>query len=1218
MSEPQFDTSAMMGGFINEVGDFLNQIGGALDHLAQQPDDKDALREAFRCAHTIHGSAAMMGFAPLSEQARALEDLFSVAQQSNGGLNEPMRVSAQQGLQQMSEMLAGIQTGHTGSQAAAGPGPQSKVPEWLAAFGDMTSSSGRMPIVQPGVLGGPSAPNPAPGHDESTAKLPMTMPAAGGDALSSQVSRLRGVVQHMRDASQTVDRERGELQSFLDGAPDAMQRLEAWAGQQMGLDLASSPDSVRRYLALSVVWVTVARLKRIAALLNSTGVEAGESTAELERTLGEVRATMAAMGPLAVAAATSPNSSVTATVAQVRVGPEALSPADRAAIEAEVRVELRRELEPVVRQEVIAQAQRDVAARVTATSAPMVPVASKGRPMAVTGDLSPEAAEVFREEAGEHLQTITEGIAKLERTPNDMGTIKLMRRAMHTLKGAAGMMGQGAVETIAHSSEDLLDLIADGKTPLTPDMLTLFTATCEGLDALVRERVGNSAEVEKLVRSLTEGYSRVVSGGAANSAVRAARGSTVVPAATGASKSDPGDESALYVRLQLSKLDELVTLFGDILVNRSIVEDRFRRISSLATETGQVGERLREVGGQLEGKLETAALPSGRMSGLPDLNGAPGVGRYRQPQQPAHANEFDELELDRYNELHLLSRGLGEAVADIVTLNHDLDAAMREVQTAFEREGRVSTTFQERLLKARLVSLRSLVPRLYRAVRQAAEAEGKEVELFVEGADTEVDRKVIEDMEAPLMHLVRNAVVHGIEKPGDRDKKRKPHKGSVTLAATYEGNQVAISIRDDGAGIDPEKIKAAAISRGVVAPDKHLSDRDAVNLLFHQGMSTAEVLTERGGRGVGLDVVAGAAAKLHGSVEVDWEKGRGTVFTMRFPMSLQIARAVLVRVGTQLAAIPMGAVERIARLEQKTWSGGESPSVQLNNERVPVVHLASYLHVNPAPLGARTPVLFIMVGGKRRALLVDSIASQQEVVLKPLGSHLRDVPGVSGAAVMGNGQVVVILDPGELLSRVPQHPVALGEPVWQVTAGPMPTQQPTVPLGSPALSNQPTLQLPDMPMGTVSPGSGVFPGAGVPQGSGVFSASQVVRSYVLVVDDSRSVRQVVSNELKASGWETQEARDGLEALEVATARMPAAILLDIEMPRMDGYELISAIRGNPRFAHLPLIVLTTRAAKKHSQRAFQLGADDYIVKPYPRQELLEKIDRLVRARAGQG
>ena len=1113
-----------------------------------------------------------------------------------------------------------------------------------------------------------------------------------------QVASLQSVVAELRAATQSMEDERSELRGFLDGSKDALERLEDWAGQQMGLDLKQSPDSVRRYLPLSVIWVTTTRLKRLVGLLTTSGRSLTVTQEQIEETLNDLRSAIDGAGSIYHSMSTlngPPDQGFQATVAQFSWAPpvappaqarppiEAISPGTRAEIERELREQLRRELEDEVRGEVAAevrgeeeqrirqelqiQVRRQLLAELTPSlgasvaasgdlgSAKMPALPYMGdrvaAPTRVTNEISPEALEVFREEAQEHLLTITTGIAGLEANPGDVAALQSVRRATHTLKGAAGMMGFSAIQQLAHASEDLLDRLVEGTIALTPDLVGLLLDAADALDQLARGLLSSEADQQHAQQSLIDRFARatgksVVSSPAGASASHV-RGDVVAVTTTDDEEANgnplgASEKADLSVRLQLSKLDDLVNLFGELLVNRSILEERVERLGRIVNDSSVVGERLRDVGAQLETRFEAATLPSGRGSqngaaGRPGAMGsangwagAPAGGAHSSQGSPTH--DFDELEMDRYTEFHRLSRGLGEGVADIVTLSHEMESLIREVQTTFSRENRLSSDFQDRLLRARLVPLQSLMPRLYRAARTSAAHEGKEIEFFTEGADIEVDRKVFEDVSGPLIHMVRNAVNHAIELPDVRERAGKPRAGTITVSTSYEGNQVVIAVRDDGAGIDTERVRQTAIARGWIDAYTSLSEKDAYNFIFRQGFSTASTVTEESGRGVGLDVVRDAVTRLRGTIEVESKLGQGTTFTMKFPISLQIARAVLVKVGNSTYAIPMAIVDQIGRLDYYTRSPGDPASIELRGERYTLAHLGQYLHVQHAPVEERASVLLVNAGKRRVALLVDGIVAQQEIVSKPLGPHLRDVRGVSGAAVLGNGLVVVIVELLELLAGEPRGTLTLPIPGAKATpvgatsrpgadVSPPPAQvssKAAFPSGSYPIARSST---PSLPTTSVeAPASrGGFVVARSPQttGSGRLATQPPDHrtGHLLVVDDSPSVRRVVSGMLKSHGWEVQTARDGVEALEAIAREAPVAVLLDIEMPRMDGYELMATIRSQNQYRHLPLIVLTSRSAAKHQQRATQLGADDYVVKPYQDEELLGKIDALIQAKS---
>lgn len=1522
-----FDKSAILGSFLDEVDAYIPEIEAHLDQLQQTPDDETAIEEAYRRTHTIYGSAAMMDFSGLANIAQGMEMILDDALERRAALDQPSVALLRRSCGRLLKVAQLIRSGGNDAQIVAedhqdhdayrgggafssgglagnpaqpsgslgqpsaplaggpvfaqdaGVQPQGPLPDWLAAFGPGGASQatppphsdalsnpafgqsaihgngfsqppsdpwaaslssaptgyspvapsaqqydafGRpvsgsqersgptgglgsdSPTYPPATTAGPWAQTQVPGMPltPDTARSASGIPSPGDwasslatqgprptpanassalDELRSdeedvrrQVAALRDTVGMLRDASQAMDNERIELQSFLDGSNDALERLEEWVGQQMGLDLRRSPETVRGYLPLSVIWVTTTRLKKLIALLNTSGRNLTLSKEQIEETLNQFRSTLETLGRMSTmfgAAGPTPDGGFSATVAQVTWSPsassaslpvEALAPGQRAEIERSVREELRRSLEDEVRQEIAADIRREEEQRIrqelevqirrqmmfsalgpgmgdssVTISAGGVEVRQQARPARqtqVTGEQSPETLEVFREEAQEHLQTITSGIAELERSPGDLNAIQTVRRAMHTLKGAAGMMGFVVVQSLAHASEDLLEQLADHGRALTPAELSLVFDTAETLDQLITGGISGQHQQREVAQALIDRYGAITGAPIINllASDQAEETAESVAIDLGADTEDTSAKPAedLSVRVKLSKLDELVNLFGDLLVNRSIFEERIGRLYQLVGDSTQASERLREVGSQLETQFETFMLPSGQGGQQGQRNIPAGGFRFPWNNQtrpgantstngagaPEHLSEFHELELDRYNEFHRLSRILSEAVTDVLSLDHEMETLVREIQVSFAREARLSSEVQDRLLKARLVPVSSLVPRLYRAARASALKEGKEVEFFVEGGDTEVDRKVIEEVEGPLLHLVRNAVNHGLERPEARVASGKPRAGKITVSAVYEGNQVVIDVRDDGRGIDPQRIRETAIAKGWIDAYATLSDHDALSLIFQPGVSTAETLTEESGRGVGLDVVRDAAVRLKGSVDVDSDIGSGSVFTLKFPISLQIARAVLVKAGPHTYAIPMAVVDQIGRLDYYERVTSPSPAVVVRNERYALARLSTYLQAPAAPLDERSSLLIVNAGGRKVALVVDGIMNQQEIVAKPLGAHLRDVRGVAGATALGNGQVIIILDLLELLARpipetltmpVPGQRNAIPSPAARPAAPPpagaparRPQPQPSAPtaqpFGAPAAPAAPLFGTPNAPAAFAPPAAPFsapaaqapasqwqFPPVAGPDSperpmenyptsappnpgqrppwapaqpepsappmrqperptlTGQATASTLggqrdfvvaqrsannsgrlldappnaKQSYLLVVDDSPSVRRVVGGMLKAHGWETQTARDGVEALDVIARERPSAVLLDIEMPRMDGYELMATLRSDPQYRNLPLIVLTSRAAAKHQQRATQLGANAYIVKPYQDEFLLSTIADLVRRSA---
>ncbi len=1148
-------------------------------------------------------------------------------------------------------------------------------------------------------------------------------------ALEARSTSLRDVVSQLQEAMSVIEAQRSEFKGFLDGSKDALDRMEEWAGEAMGLNLRNSPEQVRRYLPLSVMWVANSKLKKVLDLLGhiTGGLEmTDEQLAAMFRqlhqsiqTCGEAfqqmqdrtsfvlsqeagwspwemqvaqdkdnlreRVTFERQGDLATLRAEL-EARIREELRQEYESRASVAPMTRVEMEQQIRNEVGRELEERASQEthgssfdedpreMEARLRSDIEIQVrqeflnqitsgafggdpshalnlvnqlpvsqtearevnsiatnlppspmppprqieltTPSFAPASPVLTSSTSSAssssvFTGDFGEEAAEIFRMEAEEHLQTISMHVAALEKNPGNRDLIQGIRRATHTLKGAAGMMGFRTIADLCHISEDLLDTVMEGKMAITSAVLSIILDTAETLDLLITGKEKDTSLGEARMRTLQTRYAELLGGqrpaqrpieeeeedvdgeehvvdiAQVTDVVAGGQPEVNVPRAAG--------RNELSVRVRLQKLDELVNLFGELLVNRSVLEERIQRLVRLVADVVVSSNRLREVGQSLENRFEAATLPSGHsvqvMPGEGNQAIVPArVSNGKGSKSPAHLSEFDELELDRYTEFHQLARGLSEGISDMTTLSTEMDGIIRECESVFARENRLSTTFQDRLMKVRLVPIANMAPRLYRAARAIALKQGKEFDFVLEGEMTEVDRTVFEEISGPLLHLVRNAINHAIETPDLRVQKGKSPRGQIKLSAAYEGNQIVITVRDDGTGIDREHVRQTAVARGLIRPDQQLSESDLVNLIFHPGFSTAEVLSEESGRGVGLDVVRDSVSRLRGILGVESTAGQGTAFTMTFPTSLAIQSAMMVRVNGQQFAIPTANVESIGRLDNfKRASPGGQPAIVVRNELYPLHLLAEYLSTAAnSAIEEKAQLILVNAGGHHVALVVEEIKGKYDIVMKNLGPHLRQVHGIAGATVLGNGHVILILELGDLLSARPKGSVNALMPARRDTV-----EAPVVGTvrGRADVSGR-------------SSAATTRPSAG--------SATMPERGkHVLVVDDSPSVRRVVSNMLKQHGWEVQMARDGVEAVEMISYEAPAAVLLDIEMPRMDGYELISTIRAQEQYRTLPLVVLTSRAATKHQQHAMSLGASAYVVKPYQDEELLNTLNALV-------
>jgi len=1132
--------------------------------------------------------------------------------------------------------------------------------------------------------------------------------------LEDQASSLKRTLTQLRLAISIIEGQRNEFRSFLDGSKDALDRMEEWAGKAMGLNLRNSPDQVRRYLPLSVMWVSNTKLKKVLVLLTQMSGSVEMTDEQMHSALQQLHTSIEACGdafehlqsdssvrqfthdsgwtPWEMRLAREADSlrelvtferrgdlATLSAQIEARVREEVrqeyesrpLTLAARAELEQQIRDEireefeakrrlqasvigsepgetlqeiearLRNELEIEVRRQFLSQLTQDTAEALTSAAkslpavtdtpvqlAPPSPQTLPASPIApsqstlaspsLARDFSEEATEIFHLEAEEHLQAISMYVAALENSPTDLEPIQGIRRATHTLKGAASMMGFRTMADLCHISEDLLDSVMEGAIAVSPAVLSLILDTAETLESLINGEgtvTENLAAIQILRARYVEllGEQSSLAGTTqevmeveieeSEAAIMEDAAFTSVLAGTqirgvALQQASPVD---LSVRVPLLKLDELVNLFGEQLVNRSVLEECLQRLMRLVSDAGVSSARLRDVGQKLESRFEAATLPSGRsiqvMPGEGDQSRQHSFGGNGKALdnrlEPSHLAEFDELELDRYTEFHQLTRGLSEGISDMTTLSSEMEVIIHECEEIFARENRLHTTFQDRLMKARLVPLSTMIPRLYRTARAVALKQHKEFEFVLEGQETEVDRTVIEEIAGPLLHLMRNAVNHAIETPEVRLQQGKPAAGQIKLSAVYEGNRVVITVRDDGIGIDPERVRNAAVVRNLIRPNQALSDNEIIELIFRPGFSTAEELSEESGRGVGLDVVRDSVSRLRGTLEVESMPGQGTAFTMKLPTSLAIQSTMMVQVGEHKFAIPTAIVEAIGRLDsfkRSTFAG--RPAIIVQNDLYLLNYLDNLLGLPVGEMNEKAPLLLVRTDRHRIALVVDEIRGKLDVVMKNLGPHLRHVHGIAGGTVMGDGRVVLVLELTELLSS------RLGDTATsRAVAAQIPSRDSV--MQAIQASTQTSVGAPFVDRSTLS----AVPSA--------LAAGRASGKQILIVDDSPSVRRVVGNMLKQNGWEVQAARDGVEALEMISRETPAGILLDIEMPRMDGYELIATLRAQEQYRTLPVVILTSRAASKHQQRAMQLGASAYVVKPYQDEELINILNLLI-------
>ncbi|MBN1237288.1 MAG: Hpt domain-containing protein [Gammaproteobacteria bacterium] len=598
-------------------------------------------------------------------------------------------------------------------------------------------------------------------------------------------------------------------------------------------------------------------------------------------------------------------------------------------------------------------------------------------------------------------------------------------------------------------------------------------------------------------------------------------------------------ERAETARVDAALLDSLLNNAGEVSIFQSRLNQQVHSIDFHLGELAQTVTRLREQLRKLEAETEAQIL-------------------HRHQDDPGADEGFDPLELDRYSTIQQLSRALAETANDVASINELLQGLTTEADTLLTQQARVTGELQDGLMQTRMVPFQRHASRLARIVRQAAAETGKSAELVVEGGGSEIDRQVLENMLPPFEHLLRNAVVHGLEKPDDRQRAGKSETGRVELKLRREGSEVLIEVGDDGGGLDLDAIRRKAVDQGLVDEPQQVSDAEAAELILRPGFSTAPELTQSAGRGVGMDVVDNEVKKLGGSMRIESARGRGTRFLIRLPYTLAVTHALIVNVGEETFALPLPTIEGITRVPRETLHElltQDEPRLDNGGVSYRIQHLGSLVGGMPSALPEEeTAVSLVLVraGENSAALLTDSLEGSREIVVKTLGPHLGSVPGVSGATILGDGRIVVILDAGTLLRG--------------------------------------------------HRGSAVQPPV----------AEQVERQLTaLVVDDSITMRRVTQRLLERRGVRVLTARDGLDAITVLQDNELDVILLDIEMPRMDGYQFASHVRNDAKLKNVPIIMITSRSGEKHRAKAIELGVNDYLSKPYQEAQLVGSIEALL-------
>jgi chemosensory pili system protein ChpA (sensor histidine kinase/response regulator) len=790
-----------------------------------------------------------------------------------------------------------------------------------------------------------------------------------------------------------------------------------------------------------------------------------------------------------------------------------------------------------------------------------------------------EAAEedildIFLEEADELLEAFESAAGRLENAGSNAAPIDDMLRILQTLKGGARLAGQKRLGDLSHDLEQHLSETQQQDAPWPESLFVDVQSGFEALQAeveLLRQQLYSSAAVAP-VAGEAELHVEVNAAPVAVSVPRVKLSLPIIAASARPAKVEVAKVLPFVRRAQEAALEAAARRAPQELVK--VPADLLEGLVNLAGETsifrGRVEQQVSDVGFTLGEMEATIDRVRDQLRRLDTETQAQILSRYQEEAERVGYEDFDPLEMDRHSQLQQLSRALFESASDLLDLKETLAARNRDAETLLLQQARVNTELQEGLMRTRMVPFDRLVPRLRRIVRQVAGELNKQVEFVVGNADGEMDRAVLERIVAPLEHMLRNAVDHGIESADVRRAAGKPEVGNIRLTLGREGGDILLTLGDDGGGIRLEAVRRKAIERGMMDADSDLTDHEVLQFILEAGFTTAEKVTQISGRGVGMDVVHSEVKQLGGSMSIESTPGEGTRFLIRLPFTVSVNRALMVLSGEDLYAIPLNTIEGIVRVspyELEAYYGPDAPRFEYAGQTYELKYLGDLLNNGQQPklIGQSLPLPVILVRSKEHAVAVqvDSLAGSREIVVKSLGPQFAGVHGVSGATILGDGRVVIILDllatirvlHAHLLSQLQPRLAGASATVAEVEA------------------DRPTL--------------------------------------VMVVDDSVTVRKVTSRLLERNGMNVMTAKDGVDAIAQLQERKPDIMLLDIEMPRMDGFEVATLVRHDERLKDLPIIMITSRTGSKHRDRAMALGVNEYLGKPYQESLLLETIQQLV-------
>jgi chemosensory pili system protein ChpA (sensor histidine kinase/response regulator) len=1087
--------------FIEDAKEMLNLVAAHLEAWIESPDNREALSELRRAFHTLKGSGRMVGASAIAELAWALENLLTRIRENQIDASEPIFALLREVRAVLPLMIGQIE---------GGPAVQTDI-EALRTRAQALAA-GEMPPAPPAAKSAPIA--AVASATSSAPPVPVIDPVLLQIFTIETGSHLATIRESLTTAPVVVSHSLLRAAHTLQGSSRSLGLLS----------MADACGELERLLQAAEI-----RHLPLSAQARELLLRTDQCVNELVAALHDGNAMTLALHEKFAALAQA----LAAETEHLSVYPPVHQDDDAPPSAPAAKPKSAPALTPVS-----AEAPRPAAAP------------------AIEERIDPELLDIFHEEATDILESIEEALTRWRSNHGNKAVVHDLKRHLHTLKGSARMAGAMTMGSIGHHTESLLKQVEDNKITVDDALLDLLDEVHDDLVNMI-DRLQHNRPMTQEAAALDAKLAARLEGRAAPTAeLQPAPADTHVDTSADTRPSEIADEEARdedadqpferperreQIKVRTSLLNDLVNHAGEVSIARSRMEQQIfglrEHLGELNGNVMRFRHQLRELEIQAESQILYRA----------EREGTTGIGA-----------DFDPLEFDRFSKLQHLSRGLAESLHDLSTIQQTLDNFAAEAETALQQQARVNTELQEGLMRTRMIGFATQAGRLRHIVRQTARELGKRAEFEIKGADVELDRTVLERMIGPLEHMIRNALDHGLEDDEARRRAGKPVVGKITIETTHEGSEVVLRFADDGAGLDVAAIRRKAIERELMQSSTDLTDEEIVQFILLPGFSTAKKITHLSGRGVGMDVVQTEVKQLGGSITVNSERGAGTVFIIRLPLTLSITQALMVHVGEQLFAIPLGSIVNLLEVPASKLNSlkmGEKPLFHYEDQVYPFMHLGARLGIAAQPRSSKkVAVLLAKTGARQIALQVDAMGSTREVVIKSLGPQISAIKGISGATILGDGRVVLILDVGGL---------------WMDEA-------------------MQVVQLRSQPR-----------------------EAEVRSPVVMVVDDSLTVRKITTRHLQRHGLDVMVAKDGLDAMEQLREQVPDIMLVDIEMPRMDGYELTANVRSDAALRHVPIIMITSRAGTKHRDRAMQLGVNFYMSKPYQEDELMRNIHALI-------